>query len=115
MLRNFITIALRQFRRNLSYSIINILGLSLGLAGSFVIGSWVWQELNFDRHYQDSDRIYRVSVSFYNSGAFARGPEIFNNILEDRVPEVEIATRVQKERTTNLYINDQAFEVVPLK
>lgn len=114
MLRNFITIALRQFRRNLSYSIINILGLSLGLAGSFVIGSWVWQELNYDRHYQDSDRIYRVSVSFYNSGAFARGPEILNNVLADQAPEVEIATRVQKAKATNIHISDQSFEVSPL-
>jgi putative ABC transport system permease protein len=114
MLRNFITIALRQFRRNLSYSIINILGLSLGLAGSFVIGSWVWQELNFDRHYQDSDRIYRVSVSFFNSGAFASGPEVLNNVLAEQAPEVEISTRVNSEKPRNIYINDESFEVKPL-
>ena len=114
MIQNFITIALRQFRRNLSYSIINILGLSLGLAGSFVIGSWVWQELNFDRHYQDSDRIYRVSVSFYNSGAFASGPEVLNNVLAEQAPEVEISTRVSNEKPRNIYIDDDSFEVNPL-
>ncbi|MTI40162.1 ABC transporter permease [Fulvivirga lutimaris] len=114
MLKNFITIALRQFRRNLSYSIINILGLSLGLAGSFVIGSWVWQELNFDRHYQDSNRIHRVSVSFFNSGAFARGPEILNNVLAEQAPEVEIATRVENQRTKNVYVDDRTFEIAPL-
>lgn len=114
MILNFITIALRQFRRNLSYSIINILGLSLGLAGSFVIGSWVWQELNFDRHYKDSDRVYRVSVSFYNSGAFASGPEVLNNVLAEQAPEVEIATRVSQERVKDIYIDDNTFQEVPL-
>ncbi|MEM7108260.1 MAG: hypothetical protein AAF519_08540, partial [Bacteroidota bacterium] len=61
MLANFLLLAARQFRRNFIYTTINVLGLSVGLAGSFVIGSWVLQEVSYDKHFEASDRIYRVS------------------------------------------------------
>ncbi len=113
MIKNYITIALRHFRRNLSFTLINVVGLSLGLAGSFVIGSWVWQELRFDSQFQDGQRIYRVSVSFYNSGAFASGPEILNNTLSEQAPEVEIAARLAKGKPTEILINESTFEESP--
>jgi len=113
MLRNFITIALRQFRRNLTYTLINVMGLSLGLAGSFVIGSWVVQELSYDKHFKNYEQIYRVSVSFYNSEAFARGPEILNNVLNDQAPEVKASTRLVQERSIEIQIDKEKFEEVP--
>lgn len=114
MITNFLLMASRQLRRNLAFSLINILGLSLGLAGSFVIGSWVWQEVNYDKHFADNERIYRVSIGFYNSGAFASGPERLTPFLAENAPEVEVATRVGRPRPTTIYVDDKKFEERPL-
>ncbi len=113
MLSNYFIIAIRNIKRRLSYSLINVLGLALGLAGSFVMGSWVWQELSYDTHFTDHERIYRISVSFYNSGAFASGPEILNTTLYQHAPEVELATRLDAGKPVPVEANGREFEETP--
>lgn len=113
MITNYFIIALRNIKRGLGYALINVLGLALGLAGSFVIGSWVWQELRYDTHFADHERIYRVSVSFHNSGAFASGPEIFNEVLSQNVPGVELATRLKAGEPLTVEIGGRGFEELP--
>lgn len=90
MLKNYIKIAFRNIRRHFTYSFINIAGLAVGLASAIVIGLWVYQEWSYDRHFENSDRIYRVGVNFYNIGDMAPGPERFTRSAQ-KFPEVEIA------------------------
>ncbi|MEZ5039418.1 MAG: ABC transporter permease [Saprospiraceae bacterium] len=68
MFKNYLTIALRYFMRNKLYTAINILGLSIGIAACLVIFLIVNFESNFDKFWQDQDRIYRVYSKF--TGAF---------------------------------------------
>lgn len=71
MLRNYFKIAFRNIWKNKAFSVINILGLSIGLSASFVIGAMVFYDLTFDNFHQDGDRIYRVTSSFEGaSGVF---------------------------------------------
>lgn len=60
MLINYITTAVRALKRNWSYSVINILGLALGLACCLLLFVAVRYELSFDRHNTNADRIYRM-------------------------------------------------------
>ncbi|CCG98233.1 protein of unknown function DUF214 [Fibrella aestuarina BUZ 2] len=60
MLRNYINIARRNLQRNKSYTIINLVGLGLGMACAIVAFAVVGYHLNFDTFHTDSDRIYRV-------------------------------------------------------
>jgi putative ABC transport system permease protein len=60
MLKNYITTALRALKRNWSYSIINVLGLTLGLACCLLLFVAVRYELSFDTHNANADRIYRM-------------------------------------------------------
>ncbi len=60
MYRNYITIALRNLFRNKMYSIINIVGLSIGIACFTMLMLYVQHELGYDRHHDKSDRIYRL-------------------------------------------------------
>lgn len=107
MLKNYFKIAFRNLSRNKLYGVINILGLALGLASSFVIGTWVFQELSYDRHFENADRIYRVGTNFFNVGDLANGPEIFDATVEE-FPEVTAATSLSRASTT-VKIDDREF------
>lgn len=60
MLLNFIKIAWRNLRKSRSFSFINILGLSTGMAVVILIGLWVHDELTFDRYHKNYESIGQV-------------------------------------------------------
>ncbi len=68
MLKNFFLTALRQFRRNKWFTLINVLGLAIGICASLVIFLIVQHDNSFDKHHKDGDRIYRVVSDFTFSG-----------------------------------------------
>src|SRR5690242_10216708 len=77
MLRNYLTVAFRGFWRNKLFSLIHMLGLSIGISASLVIFLIVRYELSFDKFEPDGDRIYRVVMDFNfngNSGHSAAVP-----------------------------------------
>jgi putative ABC transport system permease protein len=62
MFRNYFTIAFRHLRKNVTISVINIAGLSIGMAVTTLIGLWIWNELSFDtynKNYKSIAQIYR--------------------------------------------------------
>lgn len=60
MLKNYLKIALRGLLKHRSSSLINILGLSVGMAVALLIGLWINHEYSYDRFLPDYDRVYRV-------------------------------------------------------
>jgi putative ABC transport system permease protein len=68
MIKNYLKIALRNLRRNKIYSLINITGLSVGMAVAIVIGVWIWDELSFDKYHTNYDRIAMVKQNLTNNG-----------------------------------------------
>ncbi|MCY3680274.1 MAG: ABC transporter permease [Gemmatimonadetes bacterium] len=97
MFRNYLIIALRNLKRQKTFSAINILGLAIGLGTCFLIVLYIQDELSFDSWHAKGDRIYQViretragGQSDYlplTSGALA-------GALERDFPEVEKAVRV---------------------
>ncbi|MEP4925113.1 MAG: ABC transporter permease, partial [Balneola sp.] len=70
MFRNYLKITFRNLWKNKSYSFINIVGLAFGLASCIIILLYVNNELSYDKHHKDADRIARV-VSFIDfSGSY---------------------------------------------
>src|SRR5580765_1654503 len=63
MLKTYLTIAFRNFYRNKIFSLINVLGLSIGISSALVIFLIVRYDFSFDRFQKDRDRIYRVVVT----------------------------------------------------
>jgi len=69
MIKNYIKTALRTLRRNKLFSVINVLGLSIGLSAALIIYLIVQYDFSFEQSRKDKDRIYRVvtMMSFSNS------------------------------------------------
>ncbi len=67
MLKNYLKIALRNVWKNKVFSIINVVGLAIGLSASFVIGVIIHYDMTFDKFHPDEDRIYRVTSHFSSS------------------------------------------------
>ncbi|HEY5824907.1 MAG TPA: ABC transporter permease [Cyclobacteriaceae bacterium] len=98
MLRNYITIALRNIMRSKAYSFINISGLSLGVACCLLLALYIQDEMSYDKHHNRVDDVYRI-VSHFEGGNFnfpdqgAASPPIAMALVRD-IPEVEAATRI---------------------
>ena len=60
MLRNYLKIAWRNLIRNKFYSLINILGLSTGIACFMLVALFIQDELVYDQFHSKKDRIYRI-------------------------------------------------------
>ena len=66
MFKNYLIVAVRNLVRQRLYAAITIFGLSLGLAGCLMIGSFLVHEWSFDRFHKDADKIYQVLVNLYD-------------------------------------------------
>ena len=63
MLKNYFTVAWRNLLRSKWYSLINTLGLSIGMAVALVIGLWIWDELSYDHYHENHRRIAQVMTT----------------------------------------------------
>lgn len=61
MLKNYFKIAWRSLLKNKFYSLLNILGLAIGLSCFILISLYVVDELSYDRYNEKADRIYRIN------------------------------------------------------
>src|SRR5262245_26743538 len=98
-----IKIALRNFFKYPLYSFLNLAGLSLGIASSFVILTYVYNQLTYENQFADADRIYRVSTDFFNMGGFAKSQAILHTPLLHDCNDIELATQF-----------DRTFQEVPV-
>jgi putative ABC transport system permease protein len=73
MFKNYFKIALRNLRKNKTHSLLNIVGLSVGMAVAMLIGLWIWDELSFDKYHQNYDRIAQVMQQRTNNGTINTG------------------------------------------
>ncbi len=104
MLKNFIITAVRNLLKRKGYSLINIVGLAIGMASCLLILMFVNDELSYDAYNENADRIYRVAGSFRYGGRdfdIAVAPAPMAQVLIDEFPEVVDAVRF---RQRGLYI-----------
>ena len=98
MLRNYILVALRNLWRQKGYTLINIFGLTIGLASSILILLYVVNELTYDKFHEKSHRIYRVWISGSMPATEMRhavsSPPMAEALLND-YPEVEQSCRLR--------------------
>ena len=110
MLRNYLTIALRNLRKHSFYTFINVLGLAVGIASCLIIVAYIVHETSFDKHYADVDRIYRVEneIKFGpNHLMLAVSPGPLAEAFRHDFPEVEAVGRFWNDGSLLLKRTDQ--------
>ncbi|MEE9500510.1 MAG: ABC transporter permease, partial [Candidatus Aminicenantaceae bacterium] len=95
MFKNYIKIAFRNIRRYKGYSLINIAGLTVGMACFILIFLWVYDELNYDTYHTHSDRLCRIILRKAGDPGIPSAPYILPQILKDEYPEIVEVTRVR--------------------
>src|SRR4051794_28795211 len=68
MFKNYLKTAWRNLRKSKMHSFINIAGLSMGMAVAILIGLWIYDEVSFDKNFQNYDRIAQVIQNVTNNG-----------------------------------------------
>ncbi|MGZ3766821.1 MAG: ABC transporter permease [Mucilaginibacter sp.] len=60
MIKNYLKIAWRNLLKNKAHTFINIAGLSVGMAVAMLIGLWIWDEISYNKYFQNYDRLVQV-------------------------------------------------------
>ena len=99
MFKNYIRIAFRNLFRHRGFSLINIIGLTVGLTCCLLILLFIRDELSFDKYNDKADRIYRVALHGRISDSnfnLAVSCAPIGPALKSQLPEVENFTRLHK-------------------
>jgi putative ABC transport system permease protein len=113
MLKNYILVALRNLWRQRGYTLINIFGLTIGLASTIFILLYVINELTYDRFHEKSDRIHRIWISGSMPATEMRhavtSPPMAEALLNE-YPEVEQAVRIRQSGGRMVRRGDRIFQ-----
>lgn len=109
MIKNYLKIAWRNITRRKAFSILNVAGLSIGMACSILILLWVQNETSYDRFHRNANTIYRLVCS---AGEFkaAVSPAGMAGGLQQEMPEIKTAVRLSKPSTNLFEVGLNKFE-----
>ena len=128
MLKNYLVIAVRNLKKSKIYSMINVIGLAVGIASCLLILIHIRYELSYDRFHENADRIYRVVLERTRPDRVRNwgwsSPQVAKTLVKD-YPEVIKGIRIltetgptqlkYKERgmieTGVLYTDPEFFEI----
>lgn len=112
MFKNYIQVALRNMIRHKLYAILNITGLSIGIACCILIFLFVRNELSYDEFHKNASNIYRVYVTEAppdrDAFTYAETPAPMASAMEQSFPDVERAVRILA-RNDIIRYQDQSF------
>jgi len=112
MLNNLIKHSLRSFKRQRAYIIINVLGLSIGIACSLLIALFVINEASYDKFNTKKDRIFRLILNFKIGGqeiTAASASAVIGPTMLKEFPEIEGFLRMTGRGPTIVECNNQTF------
>lgn len=98
MIKNYIKIGVRNLLKNQVHSLVNILGLSIGLASFLLIFLYVLDEISYDKHIPNHERIYRVILDGKVAGNDITIPSVpapLASTMEDEMPYVNETVRMR--------------------
>ncbi|WP_192349652.1 ABC transporter permease [Algoriphagus sp. Y33] len=113
MIKNYLKTSLRNLYRHKGYTLINILGLGVGLATCMLILLWAIDEWKYDRFHDKSDRIYSVLINnTYPDGEIkthGATPSILAEAIAREIPETEMIARTSMNEKLLLKHEEKSF------
>ena len=114
---NYFMLILRNLKKNKGFSVINIIGLGIGMAASILIALWIFNELSWDRFHEKSDQIYRLEREFFRNGETSLIPvtsAIYADKIQEEYPQVDKIVRLYKkilkvQLEDGTYIGEKVF------
>jgi putative ABC transport system permease protein len=113
MFRNYLRIALRNIARNRISSFINVAGLAIGIASCLLIFLYVQNELSYDRHFKNHDRIFRITTLINlqsQTDHFALSAPGLAPALKEDYPEIEQAVRMMPVGKQAIWHDDKMYK-----
>ena len=114
MLKNLLKTAVRHIVKHFGYSILNILGLTLGISSALFLIIYVADEVSYDRYHEKADRIYRVSSKItepddqftWNVAQIPFGPQVVQDYPEVQsfVRFINMKIRNSTRKTSSMWI-----------
>ena len=99
MFKNYLHIALRNIKKHKGYSLINILGLAIGMACCILITSYVLYELSYDKYHENAGSIYRLKSDAQigdNHLHIPKSSPPMSGYMVENFPEVTNAVRFRE-------------------
>jgi putative ABC transport system permease protein len=97
MLRSYFIVAFRTFSRQKAYSLLNISGLAIGLAGAFLIYTYIIDELRYDTIHPFHKNTYRLGTHYIpedgDERKFSSAPALWSGQLKEQFPGVKSILR----------------------
>lgn len=97
MIKNYLKIGFRNLKRNKGFSLINILGLAIGMAGAILIFTWIKYQYSYDSFHTNKASLYKVWNN-YNANGTIYSSEITSSpmaaTIKQTYPEVQNAARM---------------------
>ncbi len=107
MIINYFKIAWRNLLKGKLFSFVNIFGLSIGLSTCILLVLYIADELDYDKHHDGAERLYRVALDTKNE-RWAGTPGVMAKGLKQDFPEIEEVTRVLNfPNTGNLLLKNE--------
>ncbi|MES2063138.1 MAG: ABC transporter permease [Bacteroidota bacterium] len=60
MFKNYLKISWRNLTKNKAHTFINVTGLSVGMAVAILIGLWIWDEISYNKYFQNESKVVQV-------------------------------------------------------
>ena len=112
MIQNYLKITIRNIRRHKRFALINIVGLSIGIACCLLILLWVQDELSYDKFHDNAEQTFRVNIMDNMSSKTVYAgitPSAIGPFLRDNYPEVTDSTRMLGTPILILKANDKVI------
>ena len=113
MFWNYIKTAWRILQKNLSHTIINIIGLGVGFSVATLLLIFVFHQLSYDRFHEHSHRIYRMTIEGrIGDGQYLSAPVTAGgvaDILKEELPEAAYVSRLFTQGTQEVFVDNERF------